>query len=139
MCALLVKLSNDTMVFVSVTVYFCVQPTTIRAGFVPSKAARHAFAKLVEQKILCQSNLELTAFYKVRRKLLVLLGSHECSTANLLPLQGLAKALPVELFALFTPEELDAMVAGPPFIDLDVLESATVYKGGLTRDTDCVR
>ena len=41
--------------------------------------------------------------------------------------RGLATVLPVQQLCLFTGEELETMVCGRPYIDIDLLESCTEY------------
>ena len=40
---------------------------------------------------------------------------------------GFGRALPVELCQVFTPEEMETLVCGSSYVDLDVLRSATDY------------
>jgi hypothetical protein len=42
--------------------------------------------------------------------------------------KGLAQILPVELFSLFTKEELETLISGTQKVNLDVLQQATVYE-----------
>lgn len=48
--------------------------------------------------------------------------------------QGLAGVLPVELLAVFTPAEAEALFCGVPEVDVDLLQRATEYEG--VRPTD---
>lgn len=48
--------------------------------------------------------------------------------------QGLAGVLPVELLAVFTPGEAEALFCGVPEVDVDLLQRATEYEG--VRPTD---
>ncbi|CAM9658554.1 unnamed protein product [Hapterophycus canaliculatus] len=49
--------------------------------------------------------------------------------------QGLAGVLPVELLAVFTPAEAEALFCGVPEVDVDLLQRATEYEGVRPTDT----
>ena len=45
--------------------------------------------------------------------------------------RGLASSLPVEIFPIFTPLELEELVCGSQSVDLEVLKQATEYEEGV--------
>ncbi len=47
---------------------------------------------------------------------------------------GLAMVLPVEIFPLFTAEELESLICGVQDIDVNLLRSCTEYDEGVTSD-----
>jgi hypothetical protein len=47
---------------------------------------------------------------------------------------GLSAVLPAELFAVFTPTELESLFCGHPDVDIEVLKKATVYEGVSAND-----
>ena len=63
------------------------------------------FVRLVERRLLQQSAPQLEAF-----------------------MDGLGAVLPAELFALFTPKELELLICGRPEIDIELLQSVTDYE-----------
>jgi hypothetical protein len=86
----------------------------LRADFSPEN--RHTFIRLVERARLERSAPQLDAF-----------------------LQGLGQVVPIELFPLWSPGELELLVCGPAHIDIGLLKSVTVYDPGLSEDDDHVQ
>jgi len=50
-------------------------------------------------------------------------------------IKGLATSLPVELFPIFTPPELEVLFCGAPDLDISVLRKASQYEGVGEHDT----
>lgn len=48
--------------------------------------------------------------------------------------EGMSGILPVELFSMFTPSEVEAIVCGVPVVDISILQKATDYEGVSPRD-----
>lgn len=87
---------------------------SLRADF--SSENRTRFLRLVERARLERSAPQLDAF-----------------------LQGLGQVVPIELFPLWSPGELELLVCGPTNIDINLLKSVTVYDLGLSEDDDHVQ
>ena len=53
--------------------------------------------------------------------------------------RGIATQVPKHLLSLFTWQEVETMVCGPAFIDIDTLKRCTVYGEGVDENTQVVR
>lgn len=87
---------------------------SLRADF--SASNRQRFVRLVERIRLERSAPQLDAF-----------------------LQGIGQVIPIDLFPLWSPQELELLVCGPTHIDIDLLRSVTVYDSGLSEDDNHIQ
>lgn len=54
-------------------------------------------------------------------------------------MHGLGAVVPHELLPLFTPEELETLLAGKPHVDVSILKRAVKYEGGLNAEHETVK